>query len=101
MLTQIAAPRWVSANLHIFLVVISRSCLTQGVMGSEDIYWVEFGVAKPIRMYTKLGYERNSPELRTTIDDGSNTTSRCPYNTSLGSFPKQTRGLSGEVEPGN
>ena len=93
MSTQIAAPSWVSANLHIFLVVISRSCLTQGVMDSEDIYWVEFGVAKPIRIYAKLGYERNAPKLRTTIDDGNNT--------SLGSFPKQTRGLSGEVDPGN
>ena len=70
-------------------------------MDSEDIYGIEFGVAKPNRIYTKLGSERNSPKLRTTIDDGSNTTSRYPDNTSLGSFPEQTRGLSGEVEPGN
>lgn len=82
-------------NLYIFSAFTSRSYLTQVVMGSEEIYWAEIGVAKPFRIYIQLGYERNFPKLRTTSDDRSDTTSWYPNNTSLGRFPKRTRGLSG------
>jgi len=39
-------------------------------MGSEEIYWVEIGMAKTFP-YIQLGYERNSPKLRTTGDNRS------------------------------
>ena len=44
---------WKDVDVNGTEMVISRPCLTQGVMDSEDIYGIEFGVAKPNRIYTK------------------------------------------------